>query len=281
MTDLIDRLLAYLGPWIARFVELTRSRRLRKVGVIIVGVIAFLGVATYFAVPPILRHIVTGSVATSIHRQVSVGKIGFNLYRLRLDVDKLHVSERDSPATFVDVGHMRVKFSWASLFRFAPVIGEVTIDKPAIHVVRADAQKFNFSDLLESAPVDKSKPPPAPSAPMRFAVSNIQIRDGDVQFDDQLLGEHHAIEHLNINVPFVANLPADVDIFVEPLIEMTVDGSRLRIAGMSKPFGAGRDSVVDLKLHRLDLNKYLAYVPRKLPIKVPSGALSADVYVHF
>ena len=288
MGNLYKRLLEYLkrsrerlSPWTARTGQLARSRRTRKIGVIVVAVIAFLGVATYFAVPPILRHIVTGPVATSIHRQVSVGKIGFNLYRLKLDIDKLHVSERDSPAAFVDIGHIRVKVSWASLFRLAPVVGEVAIDKPAIHVVRADAQKFNFSDLLESAPVDKSKPPPPPGKPMRFAVSNIQIRDGDVQFDDKLLGEKHAIEHINVNVPFVANLPQDVDVFVEPLIEMVVDGSKLHIAGAAKPFGAARESVVDLKLHRLDLNKYLGYVPRKLPIKVPSGALSADVYVHF
>jgi hypothetical protein len=281
LREFLKRSRERVRPLLARTARLSRSRRTRKVGVIIVAIVVFLGVATYFAVPPILRHVVTGPVAASIHRQVSVGKIGFNLYRLKLDVDKLHVSERDSPATFVDIGHLRVKVSWASLFRFAPVVGEVAIDKPAIHVVRADAQKFNFSDLLESAPVDKSKPPPPPSSPMRFAVSNIQIRDGDVQFEDQLLGEHHAVEHINVNVPFVANLPADVDVFVEPLVEMVVDGSRLRLAAVAKPFGASRDSVLDLKLHRLDLQKYLAYVPRKIPIKIPSGTLSADVYVHF
>lgn len=280
MDDIFKRSLEYLRRWIARFGELARSRRTRKIGLIVVAVIAFFGVATYFAVPPILRHIVTGPVAASIHRRVSVGKIGFNLYTLRLDVDKLHISERDSPGSFVDVGHLRIKVSWASLFRFAPVIGEVAIDRPAIHVVRASEQRFNFSDLLEGAPVAKSKPAPA-SAPMRFAVSNIQIRDGDVRFDDQLLGEHHAVEHIQINVPFIANLPADVDIFVEPLVEMVVDGSRLHIAGVAKPFGASRDSVLDLKLHRLDLREYLGYVPRKLPIKIPKGTLSADVYVHF
>jgi uncharacterized protein involved in outer membrane biogenesis/outer membrane protein OmpA-like peptidoglycan-associated protein len=279
--DLLKRSLAYLRPWGVRAGELARARRTRKIGLIVVAVIAFLGIATYFAVPPVLRHVVTGPVAKSIHRQVSVGKIGFNLYRLRLDVDKLHVSERDSPAAFVDVRHLRLKVSWASLFRFAPVIGEVAIDRPAIHVVRASEQRFNFSDLLEGAPPDKSKPPPPPSAPMRFAVSNIQIRDGDVQFEDQLLGEHHAVEHIHVNVPFVANLPQDVDVFVEPLVEMIVDGSRLHIAAVAKPFGASRDSVVDLKLHKLDLRQYLGYVPRKLPIKIPKGTLSADVYVHF
>ena len=49
---------------------------------------------------------------------------------------------------------------------------------------------------------------------MRFAVSNIQIRDGDVQFDDQLLGEHHKVEHINVNVPFIANLHLRTLIFL-------------------------------------------------------------------
>ena len=98
-------------PWIARAQKLGRSRRARKIGVIVVAVVLFLGPAAYLAVPPVLRHVLTGPVAGSIHRQVSVGKIRFNLYALRLDVDQLHVGERDSPQPFVDIGHLRVKHS--------------------------------------------------------------------------------------------------------------------------------------------------------------------------
>src|SRR5882762_5013588 len=97
LEDALKRSREYLRPWGPRFGRVARSRRTRKVGLIVFAVILFLGIATYFAVPPILRHVVTGPVATSIHRQVSVGKIGFNLYRLKLDIDKLHISERDSP----------------------------------------------------------------------------------------------------------------------------------------------------------------------------------------
>ena len=269
-------------PWVARTRELGRSRRVRKIGVIVVAVVLFLGVATYIAVPPVLRHVLTGSVASSIHRQVSVGKIRFNLYRLKLDLDQLHVGERDDPQKpFVDLGHLAVKVSWTSLFRLAPVVGEVVIDKPAIHVVRLSQQKFNFSDLLESAPAPAKPKPVAPSSPQRFAVSNIQLRDGEVTIDDQLLGKQHKVEKIQINVPFIANLPADVDVFVQPLVQMVIDGSPLRIAGVAKPFQATRDSVVDLKLHRLDLPLYVSYAPMKLPVKIPSGTLSTDLYLHF
>jgi hypothetical protein len=269
-------------PWVARTQELGRSRRVRKIGVIVVAVVLFLGVATYIAVPPVLRHVLTGSVASSIHRQVSVGKIRFNLYRLKLDLDQLHVGERDDPQKpFVDLGHLAVKVSWTSLFRFAPIVGEVVIDKPAIHVVRVSQQKFNFSDLLESAPTPPKPKPVAPGAPMKFAVSNIQLRDGEVTIDDQLLGKQHKVEKIQINVPFIANLPADVDVFVQPLVQMVIDGSPLRIAGVAKPFEATRDSVVDLKLHRLDLPLYVSYAPMKLPVKISSGTLSTDLYLHF
>ncbi|MGH7923369.1 MAG: DUF748 domain-containing protein, partial [Candidatus Binatus sp.] len=269
-------------PWVARARELGRSRRVRRIGLIVIAVLLFMEPAFYLAAPPVLRHVLTGPVANSIHRQVRVGKIRFNLYRLKLDVDQLHVSERDDPQkAFVDLGHLTVKVSWTSLFRLAPVIGEVVVDRPRIHVVRESQQKFNFSDLLESTPAPAKPKPAAPSSPQRFAVSNIQLRDGAVTIDDQLLGKQHKIEKIRIDIPFVANLPSYVDVFVQPLVQMVIDGSPLRIAGVTKPFQATLDSVVDLKLHRLDLPLYVSYAPTKLPVKIQQGALSTDLYLHF
>ncbi len=248
---------------------------------IVVAVLLFLEPAAYLAVPPVLRHVLTGPVAGSINRPVGVGKIRFNLYALKLNVNDLHVGERDSAKPFVDIGHLRVKVSWASLFRLAPVIGEVVVERPAIHIVRESQDRFNFSDLLESgAPPEKSKPAASGSA-LRFAVSNIQLRDGEVTIDDQLLGKQHKVEKIQINVPFIANLPSDVHVSVEPLLQMVIDGSPMRIAGVAKPFEATHDSVIDLKLHRLDIPLYVSYAPMKLPVKIPSGTLSADVFVHF
>ena len=116
---------------------------------------------------------------------------------------------------------------------------------------------------------------------MKFAVSNIQLRDGEITIDDQLLGKQHKVEKIEIDLPFIANLPSDVDVYVQPLLQMVIDGSPLRIAGVAKPFTTTRDSVVDLKLHRLDLPLYVSYAPMKLPVKIPQGTLSADLYVHF
>src|SRR5205807_7352447 len=62
-------------------------------------------------------------------------------------------------------------------------------------------------------------------------ISNIQIHEGEVHFDDKLLKGQHVIKHLELDVPFIANLPADVNIFVQPLLQMVIDGSLVRITG--------------------------------------------------
>ena len=261
--------------------EIARSRRTRKIAVIAVVVLLVLGIAAYIAVPRILRGVLTKQVATTLHRPVSVGDISFNLYTLRLKLANLHIGEPTGSGAFVDLGAFNIKVSWASLFRLAPVIGDVTVTQPRIHVVRNADGSFNFSDLLkkpEEAPPPKPTPP---SAPFKFSVSNIRVIDGDVKFDDQMLGQKHAIEKIQLGVPFVANLPSDVDVVVKPFLAMLIDGSPVRIAGEAKPFGATRDSVVDLKLHRLDLPRYTAYAPKDIPIKLLSGGLSFDVLVHF
>ncbi len=264
-----------------RTVDFARSRRARRIVTWVFAVILLLGVVTYFAVPIVLHNILTGQVAKQLKRPVTVGRIGFNLYRLKLDIDNLHIGEPGGAQPFVDVGHLRVRVGWSSLFRLAPVVKEVSITKPSIHVVREGEQRFNFSDLLESPnppPAPKEKPP---GKPQRFAVSNISLTDGDVRFEDQVLNQQHHIEHIQLGIPFIANLPADVDIYVQPLLEMIIDGSPLRIVGRAKPFANPPESVVDLRLHKLELQRYVAYAPKRIAIKVPSGTLSSDLQVHF
>src|SRR5579872_1665192 len=209
---MIDKLRADAKlAWTRTFerIGLGRSRWMRRTCITIVVVL--FGLLGFVGVPLLAQYVVAGRVATSLHRPFSMARVRFNPYTLRLSIKKLHIGDRAGTDRFVDIGHIRVRASWTSLFRLAPVVREVVVDRPAIHIVRIGAQRFNFSDLLEAGPT----PAPTPAAnakPQRFAVSNIQIHQGQVHFDDKVLNERHALEHLELDVPFIANLPADVNI---------------------------------------------------------------------
>ncbi|HXR36465.1 MAG TPA: DUF748 domain-containing protein, partial [Candidatus Binataceae bacterium] len=254
------------------------SRRLRAAVVIVCAAMAIFTLGGFFGVPFLLSYLARGRLAAAIHRQVTIGTVRFNPYTLRLSIDHLHVGERDGPQAFSDISQIRVKASWQSLYRFAPIIEELTVEHPRVHLIRISPDRFNCSDLMA-----RSEPPQAapPGKPFHFAVSNIRIEGGQVWFEDRVLHEQHAADRIQIGLPFIANLPADVDIFVEPMVRMQVDGSPFRVAGIAKPFASTPESDLDLKLKRLDLPRYAAYLTQKLPIKVPHGTLTTDVQVHF
>ena len=254
---------------------------MRRIGIGLLVAIVVYGLAGFVGVPMLLYHVVATQGSAALHRQASLGHAYFNPFRLRLELDKLHVAGRSGNDQFVYLGHLHLKVSWVSLFRLAPIVSEVKLTDPDIHIVRNADKTFNFSDLL-GAPGQPPPPPAPPSKPLRFAVSNIQLAGGRIQFDDNLLNSKHVIDKIRLDVPFIANLPADVDIFVQPLLEMVVDGnSPLKITGKAKPFANPPESEIDLNLHRLDLPGYAAYLPPSVPIKLPKGALTVGLQVHF
>ena len=258
--------------------RLYRSHRSRKIALIVAIVLVVFGLLGFFAAPPIIRSQLQTRLTTLLGRPVSVGAVHLNPFTLRLQLDKLHIAERDGHSPFVDVDALVVNASWTSLFRMAPVLDELSLQHPQLHIARTAPQQFNFSDLIDKF---AGGPPKPDSKPARFALSNISVHDGDIVFDDAVTKSTHRIDHLELGIPFIANLPRDTDVFVQPLLAMDVDGSPLRIAGQTKPFADSRESVMSFTLDHLDLPRYLGYVPAKLPVAIPRGQLSGQLELHF
>ncbi|MFM0035287.1 DUF748 domain-containing protein [Paraburkholderia strydomiana] len=258
--------------------EVAQSRRTRR---ILIGLLIFLvlfGLLGFFAAPPLIRHVAEQQLSKQLDRPATIGRIALNPYTLRLEADRVHIGERGGAGDFVDIERLIVKPSWSSLFRGAPIVDEVQLDSPRFHIVRYDAQRFNFTDLIEKFASQPAKPD---SKPTLFSVSNIRLENGQITFDDKLLGATHVIDQWKLGIPFIATLPSKTDIFVEPLLRARIDGSPLAIDGKTKPFAASRESQVSLRFDGLDVPRLMSYVPTKLPVIVQSGKLSTDLKLNF
>ncbi|CAB3796498.1 hypothetical protein LMG28688_04322 [Paraburkholderia caffeinitolerans] len=256
-----------------------RAPRTRRIFTGIAIFLVVFGLLGFFAAPPLIRHIAEQQLSKQLDRPVSIAHIGLNPYTLRLEADRVHIGERGGQGDFFDVEKLVVQASWSSIFRAAPIVDEVRLDSPRATIVRLDAQRFNFSDLVEKF----SKPSEKPSSkPAQFAVSNIHIENGKITFDDRLLNEKHVIDRWSLGIPFIATLPSKTDIFVQPMLRARIDGdSTLAIDGKTKPFAASRESEVELRLADLDLPKLLTYAPTKLPVTLKSGKLSTNLKLDF
>lgn len=257
--------------------HLYRSHRLRR-WLLFVGIaVVVFGPLGFFAAPPLLKSQLQQRLGARLGRPVTIGEVHLNPYTLELELDQLHVGDKDRQSAFVDVDRLVINASWSSLFRWAPVLDELTLQHPQLHLVRLGPQRFNFSDLLAglTGPADPK------AAPARFALANISVHDGDILFDDKVLGTSHRIDQIELGIPFLANLPATTDLFVKPLLAARIDGSPLRIEGRTKPFASSRESVIEFQLDHLDLPRYLGYVPAALPVAILRGQLSGKLELHF
>ncbi|MDN7449272.1 DUF748 domain-containing protein [Burkholderia multivorans] len=254
-----------------------RSRRTRRIGLGILIFLVLFGLLGFFAAPPLIRHIAEQQLSKQLDRPATILRIALNPYTLNLEADSIHVGEHGGQGDFIDIAKLVVRPSWTSLFRGAPIVNEIRLDSPRFRIVRYDAQRFNFTDLIEKF----STPSKPDSKPTLFSVSNIQINNGRIDFDDRLLNEKHVVDEWTLGVPYIATLPSKTDIFVEPKLRMRFDGSPIAIDGKTKPFAQSRESEIALKFDRLDVPKLISYVPAKLPVAVTSGLLSSDLSVNF
>ena len=167
--------------------------------------------------------------------------------------------------------------SSASLFYRAPVLDALSVDGLTANLVRLEPQRFNFSDIIERLQAK----PKTDDAPARFSVNNIRVSDGTVNFDDRPVFREHIVSDLKLGIPFLSNLPTDVEIDVQPALSARVNGTPLEVKGETRPFAETLESLVDLKLDGLDLRRYLAYSPVRPNFTLPSGTLSTDLSIVF
>jgi len=111
-------------------------------------------------------------------------------------------------------------------------------------------------------------------------VSNIEIAEGKVVFQDDIKGKAHRVENLNLGVPFVSTIGQATEIYVMPHFSADINGRPFSLEGRTKPFHETLETGLQVKLTDLHLPYYMEYVPDS-PVALESGDLSLDLMVSF
>lgn len=250
----------------------------RRTAIGLVAFIVLIGLFGYFVLPGIVQSQAEKIISEKLHRQTTIGKVDINPYTMRITLHDFLIKEPQSDVTFASFDALTINISYQSLFRLAPVVHELILIKPYVHLVRQDATHYNIDDLLALA---NTPPQATPSKPARFSLFNIQVDQGRIDFEDKPAGTRHAVTDLKLGVPFISSLPSQADVYVQPLLSAKVNGTPLLIKGKARPFADPRDATIDLDIDQLDLTSYLKYIPGTPHFKVPSGRLDVKMSASF
>jgi uncharacterized protein involved in outer membrane biogenesis len=255
------------------FMSRPRVRKAVLGGVIALVLFGLLGV---FAVPPLVRSLAEKQGSEFLGRQLTLKDVSLNPYTLELSVSGLRLLEANGKDEAFTLAGLKVDVEWASLFKGAPVVRSLQVDQPWIRVARLGEGQYNYSDvlrkLLDQPPSDK---------PARFSINNIVLHDGRIDIDDQPLARKHVISGIEIGLPFVSNLPSDVELFVEPSIAAHVNDAHFELKGRVRPFSEQREATLKIDFSELDLARFDEYSPVPLDFRISSGLLDSDLELGF
>lgn len=242
-----------------------------------VGLVAAVAVLGFGVVPPVARHYAVQILNDKLGREVSIERIGFNPFTLTAEVHGAKVMEADGGGEALSLDLLRANLELESLLRGGPVLHELAVRGPRLHLVNEGEGRTNWSDVIERL----ATPPEEDSGETRFSIGNISVDGGRIEIDDKTKGLKHEISELNIGVPFVSNLPVKVDVFVEPKLSAKINGDDLVLTGRSKPFSETRETVLDIVLKDFEVSRWLAYLPFEPGFLIPSGTLTTNLEVGF
>ncbi|MBC8118061.1 MAG: DUF748 domain-containing protein, partial [Burkholderiaceae bacterium] len=257
-------------------VRVTRSRSQISAIVICLTVVLF-GVIGYFAIPAAARWAIEDIGSRELGRTVRVQSISANPYTLRVTVSDLSIAGLPGEPALLTVQQTVLNASISSLLRLAPVIDAISITGVEANIARLEAQRFNFDDIIERL---RAKPK-TDDEPARFALNNIELANGSIRFDDRVGRRQHTVTDIALGIPFISNLPVDVEVKVLPAFSARVNGSLFELKGETRPFHSTLESFVDLKIVGLDIAKYLSFSPVRLHLAVDRGSLDTDLRIAF
>lgn len=261
--------------------EILKRPWIRKTGFVLLGLFVLYSLILFFAGPPLLKSYLTDNLSAKLGRKVHVGAVHINPLLLSLTIDDFILAEHDGKTPFVAFKQFYLNAQLASIIFAGPVLNEIQLTEPHVHLVHLADNTYNFQDLIERLKKGADKPQEKASKPLSFSLNNIRIISGRVDFDDQPKGRRHQIRDLNLAIPFLSNLSYRINDYVNPEFSAVLNGASFRLTGNSKPFEADHESSLNLKLSRLGLSEYLTYWPKKLFFTLPAGTLDAAIKITF
>ena len=232
----------------------------------------------WLAVPPLLKQQGEKIASEKLGRKTTIGAVEFKPWTLELTLRDLAIASADGQREQLRIPRIYIDGELQSLLRLAPVVDAIEIDAPVLNLTHHGDGRYDVQDILERLAQEPSDPQ---AAPARFALYNLIVQGGAINFVDEQVGRTHTVRDLLLKVPFLSNLDSQRTVKVQPRLAFLLNDDPFDSSAEGTPFQDDHKTEVTLRLKSLDLVPYLGYLPRDLPLTLQAGTLDADLRLAF
>ncbi len=198
---------------------------------------------------------------------------------LTIELENLILTEQQSDKPFVSFKRLMLSGSVRSVIDQAIILDRVELDDPFVNIELLGKQEFNFSDFTRLGGDTPQVEETGAQEPLHFSLNNIVLTNGSIDFTDltSKLKSQHQVRKLTLGVPFIGNVPYLTGEYVQPHLEMLLNGAQIEALGQLKPFHDSFETNLSLSLDNVDLAFYAYHSPVPLPIEVKQGSLDGEI----
>ena len=155
---------------------------------ILLIVLALILVKVFFP-PEKVKALLITQMEENLKREVEIRDLSVGIFK-GVSVEGLKVSELPTfkQGTFISSERFLVRYKLLPILKKQLVISKVALEEPRISIARNTDGSFNFSDLIQEAPLEKEEVPreekKEKGPAFNFLVSRAEIKDGEVKFTD-------------------------------------------------------------------------------------------------
>lgn len=253
------------------------SKWLRRLSWLL-GAVALLWGLGWLVAPGLIRSQIEKQASEQLGRKVTLGAVDFKPWTLELTLSDLAIANQAGSQPQFAFKRLYVNAELESLLRLAPVVDAVALDAPVLRLTHLGEGEYDADDIVARFTRPEAD---KPTDPLHFALFNLVLTAGKVEFEDRPAGKTHVLTGLDLGVPFISNLPDRHHIRVEPRLAFNLNGSRFDSQAQTTPFATTRKTDARLDIRDLDLAPYLPYLPKNLPVQLQKGVLAATLQLNF
>lgn len=228
------------------------------------------------AAPPLLRGLLENQLRLALGNATSLESLRINPFTLGLRLTGITVPLPDGQPCFTaDVLELRV--SPRTIPNLAPTLTDLRLTNPSLTMVLRKDGRLSVLDFLR--PSAETTPAESAASDKLFALvlTDMELVNGRILFQDQLFQTEHEITELNLLAPLASTREQDRELPIAPRLSGLVDGRPLSADANLTPFAARGRNVVSARLAELPVARLNPYLKNALPLHLTGGALSLDL----
>ncbi len=179
----------------SKFISMDQKHKLRKILLIIIGVILIISVVIILFISPITKYLIEKNDEKYTGRNITMDWAYVNPFTGYVHLNNLKINEFKSDSVFFSAKGISINFSLFKLFSKTYEISQLTLDQPRGFIIQ-NKNDFNFNDILKMFTTDNVLD--TTKAPVHFNILSIKINDGEFYYHEPLIPINYFIKNVNL-----------------------------------------------------------------------------------